>query len=1115
MEQQSQPNTYMAIDTDKYFFASYLNLARHNLFITINDYRKKVGKKEIKNDDEIITALDVLNSNAKPEQALKFITHLEKRLPFALPMMESFMSQKYKNDKALSQEKALPLDYHEFFCLVFKTLNQLRNEFTHPFHDQTIISPTLEWAMDNTLDAAVRRIKQRFGWEQPIVEHLCRLTQGFVTETDKRGRTISKRKGVQKPDYHYKFTHNQHFNEKGLAFFTCLFLEKKEAYELLKKIYGFRDSREPMHQATFEAFSDWSIRMPLVRLESQEIENALALDMLNELQRCPKDLYDVLGEEHQEKFRIDLIVNEETAETDSLDPEVVLRRKDDRFPYHILSYFDQTKAFPKFRFYVDLGNYYYKIYEKNIDKENKIRRLGKKVTAFGRLNEFTASKKTATWKALEKNTADMEEDSLEPYIVETNPHYHFNDDNIGIKISTNETAYPEVKKEVEPKTEKPDFWLSKNELMSMAFYHLLRTTKNDGKSVEDILMNHRDSIRKLFKKGEVTPLFDTKIPKFKGIIEPQAKSNEDPELIKTYLERKEKVSTFLKDNFNIDFHDIPDTISDYLMGIDSLKFEDVATEKIHRMIERTDKMLASLTRKLDKTERKNKIGRKEFKEVKAGNLGDFLATDFLLFQPTTDTENDVKKDGKGKITGLAFQVLQAKLAFYGRDRHTLPDTLKEFNLIDSVNPHPFLAEVLKHENKGIISFYKSYLQVRKQFLEKCLTEKKFRTYHWLRLNKNLEKEKAGYYKRLTQNYLELPVYVPRGIFIEPLKELLLKHGNENLQNTLRNAERANTIFMLQQYFKHEFQDASQGFYEFKRTYKIFNQFNDDRDRKVKLPQKEFSAAEFQAQMPAIKHWIAQKDVTESANCKRDLRDFQQSEKYIRHLKAQDMVLFWATKDVLTKTGGSELLANNINQMKLRDIVPNASQSPLSVQVPFEVEIHQKIVFQNALKIKNYGDFRRFLKDRRLPDLMPYLTDKRIEREQLEKELVMYQKVRIQVFKLVRAFEETALEEIEGLRTQIMNYRNGHTNAQGNIPHEHNQILMAYFAHVGEADQTDAVVKLRNAFAHNEYPEFSIYGQQVSVKAIAWRNQQYIATQFLSIAEATYGKYTEILKTPKP
>jgi hypothetical protein len=110
MEHPLESNPYMAIETDKYFFASYLNLARHNLFITINDYRKKIGKSEIKNDDEIITALDVLKSNSKPEQALKFITHLEKRLPFALPMMESFIAQKYKDDKALSQEKALPID---------------------------------------------------------------------------------------------------------------------------------------------------------------------------------------------------------------------------------------------------------------------------------------------------------------------------------------------------------------------------------------------------------------------------------------------------------------------------------------------------------------------------------------------------------------------------------------------------------------------------------------------------------------------------------------------------------------------------------------------------------------------------------------------------------------------------------------------------------------------------------------------------------------------------------------------------------------------------------------------------------------------------------------------
>jgi hypothetical protein len=282
-----------------------------------------------------------------------------------------------------------------------------------------------------------------------------------------------------------------------------------------------------------------------------------------------------------------------------------------------------------------------------------------------------------------------------------------------------------------------------------------------------------------------------------------------------------------------------------------------------------------------------------------------------------------------------------------------------------------------------------------------------------------------------------------------------------------------------------------------------------------LPEQLFSADEFQSQMPDIKNWIAQKEEPESANRKRDLRDFQKSEKYIRHLKAQDMVLFWATKDILTNTGGSDLLAENIHQMKLQDIIPNSPTSPLSAQVPFEVVIHGKTIFQNALKIKNYGDFRRFLKDRRLPNLMQYLEDSRIERVELEKELEAYQKVRIEIFQLVRNFEETALSQIPNLKEQIMNYRGMDKENQRKHPHEHNQILMAYFAYVQEEDKTQTVVNLRNAFAHNQYPDAGIYAQLVDIKAIDWKNKEYIATQFLKIATETYGKFIETLKTPKP
>ena len=89
MEQlpESQLNRYMQIDVDKYFFASYLNLARHNVFITMNQYLNRVGKG-IKDDAEIISSLDILKANKKPEESLKLISHLEKRFPFALPMID-------------------------------------------------------------------------------------------------------------------------------------------------------------------------------------------------------------------------------------------------------------------------------------------------------------------------------------------------------------------------------------------------------------------------------------------------------------------------------------------------------------------------------------------------------------------------------------------------------------------------------------------------------------------------------------------------------------------------------------------------------------------------------------------------------------------------------------------------------------------------------------------------------------------------------------------------------------------------------------------------------------------------------------------------------------------
>jgi hypothetical protein len=1113
-----EPKRTMQKGSDKHFFAAYLNTARHNVFITMCEVQKYMGKTEITSDDQIISGLSILDEAKTPDQALKLVIKLEKHFPFIQPMMNRFLQSQNRNE-----EKGRPQDYYYLLKNIFQTLNKLRNEFSHFEQQDTHVSTDLELTLNAVLDAAARGVKDRFNWEQEVVEDLFRMKAGMISKRDSYGREKTVRGAVPKPDFWYKFVSDSRFTEKGLAFFTCLFLEKKDAYLFLKQLRGFKDSREAKYQATFEAYCFYSIRMPLVRIVSNEIENALALDMLNELQRCPSDLFELLSETNKQKFRIDL--NEVSA--DELEPEVVLKRKNDRFVSHILAYFDQTEAFSKLRFYLDLGNYHFKVYDKMIDKEKRTRRLTQKITAFGRLNEFQQLAKPEHWLALEQNK-ECGDDTPKPYIMETYPHYHLFEDNIGCKfVQTKVASYPDLTTNLKPsgafKTEQPDFWMSKDDLMGMAFYQFLENQNGNGKRLslpqtEQILRTQYHKARKLVKEN-LTPLFSEKMARFNGLIEPFEMSNEDPLLVQTYLSRKQEVNKYLQEQFKLDFHDVPDAITDYLMGIESRLFEDIATEKIEKLISQTERQLKTLDRKTDKKNRKNQVGRKEFKDIKAGKLGDFLAKDFLRFQPSLTT------NGSDKITGLAFQVLQAKLAFYGRDKETLEDTLREFKLIDSENQHPFLKQLITKKHRGIISFYREYLGLKKNYLLKCLETKAFDSYQWLHLNKSRKKQEEDYIGKLLQNYSKLPVYMPRGMFIEPLKKLCSSIFIGQQWEACFEKERINTSFLIQQYFKIELNDEAQEFYQWERSYKIFNRMLDSRrsfELRNALPSIFLNTNQLEQQLPLLKEWIDSlpeinsKGMPERANRKKDLRAFLKSEKYIRHLKTQDMVLFLMAKDLLTRANDKTLIEQSLAKLKLKAIVPNAPNSILSEVIPFEVnlnlvsetsidkhtETYQKVIFQPNLKIKNYGDFRRFLKDRRLHELLAYVTNERIERSILEKELEEYERTRIRIFKTIMDFEKKVCTNYATELLSVEENADAHTS-------RYEKILKAYV--LGSGDNQVDIEKLkiiRNKFYHNEYPPYYLFKNDIQRRSINPSEKLLIATSFSTFVDDTYGVLIE-------
>ena len=133
-------------------------------------------------------------------------------------------------------------------------------------------------------------------------------------------------------------------------------------------------------------------------------KDGLALDMLNDLKKCPKELFELLSKEKQQKFR------EKDAPDDTEDgQETLMRRYSDRFPYFAIRYCDENEVFENLRFHIDLGKYYFKFYEKQtIDGGTYQRALDKRLKTFGRIKEVK-SKVKQEWDEIIKPTMCNEE----------------------------------------------------------------------------------------------------------------------------------------------------------------------------------------------------------------------------------------------------------------------------------------------------------------------------------------------------------------------------------------------------------------------------------------------------------------------------------------------------------------------------------------------------------------------------------------------------------------------------------------------------------------------------------------------------------------------------------
>ncbi len=105
-------------------------------------------------------------------------------------------------------------------------------------------------------------------------------------------------------------------------------------------------------------------------------------------------------------------------------------------------------------------------------------------------------------------------------------------------------------------------------------------------------------------------------------------------------------------------------------------------------------------------------------------------------------------------------------------------------------------------------------------------------------------------------------------------------------------------------------------------------------------------------------------------------------------------------------------------------------------------------------MKNVGDFNKFIKDRRLNNLLAFLKKEQIARADLEKELERYDMLRPDIFHSIHEFEIKILAkwpDTNGLSFE--------------------EILQRCIKENALTKEDAAKIKtIRNAFSHNQYPD---------------------------------------------
>lgn len=1077
-------------------YAAYYNVARHNVLLALNNIAAKAGIGTISNDQDLPSHPVLLklkewgkiqdNDESVSDKDIRVLRQVIAGIQKAFPILGGDFVQKItgqlinqdfkaesKSPKERYRNKApanastvtvrtwRAYDMHKVLQGLIAALMEYRNFFSHAYqnpitHERQGMLPAL---LGLWFDAARRGAKDRFEFLESDVVHLLRHSE------------ITKKEDLTLPHaLLVPCERTFQLSPRGSAFFCCLFLDKQQGVEFLKQIRGFKYDAGRPYQATLRTYTHWSIRLPFVRIETSSDTQSLALDVFNELARCPAEVFEQLSPAEREPLVVQ--PDAEWQSDTSEDGEGVTThfiRHTDRFASLAMACLDHM-AYTNdqydtgIRFMLDMGDFYHRVYPKKLpDGSVDIRRIKQKVLRYGLLPhalEQQQSKPTA-WSELEREST--ERDYPKPYIVKTRPHYHLAEQgSIPIKLQKN--CVPSLYQAPEPDPDRPnnylcvevnppDFWLSPHELSSLAFYQHLRLRhalhRNDYPVIGDLFNAYQVSLERLYKDIQQQP---------------------HSWLCSTQEQLAEKLQQFGSSKYyTLLPQDLPSDLLALLLQKKpnpKLRLQEQAKNTLKLLLQDGEHRQDTIEAAKETIADRIKPGKHSHRALRAGEMATFVAKDILRMQPVQDDSSE----HKGKPTSILADLLQARLAYFGREKNSLPALFESLRLTGNTDPdknHPFLADIDLNAPRmnGIAQFYEAYLQQRQRFLKNCIQQLDkgqitLQSPHlaWLNMAQMPERlERSDDLPRLLAHYLApkrepTALNLPRGLFRQLIVKALHNLGIAGLSTDLRKEETTSqhngrhlslsTIVRL--YFEHVSKDASQNFYYPENP--VLNEKIQKNEAKLCEPNADI------AKLKQIRKQYEQQKYNFFRTCAR--------------YETQDQVLFLMTKWLIdiqrnaTKKGASTSTQHGttmFDRIKLQTL----SREDLNDMVAHHIKVGEKTIYVDEIKAKNIGKFKALGRDRRLPGILHYYPAEQIHFSMVQHELQAYPRAQNDAFEHVLAFES-----LHNKKTK--------TQAGQASPSLHGQLLEQALKknHLPRAEQEQLqaeLLTLRNAFCHNEVP----------------------------------------------